>query len=273
MKSKLSRVLGLSLFFAFTLALGQTSESELQLGVAAYKNNHYDEAISHFEKAAQLDPSNISAHLYLATTHTSLYIPGVDSPDNVAEADHAVAEYQEVLGLSSNKEQRVNSSKGIAYLFLNLKRWDDARTYYLMAADIDLNDPEPYYSIGVIAWSQCYRPRMEERARLGLRPDQQLSAKNPEQRKLCDDLRAKNWSVIEDGIMNLDKAINLRPDYDDAMAYMNLMYRERADLECEDPAARNRDLRTADLWVDKAMATKKARAEKAMGPRRNPQPK
>jgi hypothetical protein len=95
-----------------------------------------------------------------------------------------------------------------------------------------------------------------------MRPDAHLSSKNPELKKVCDELRAKNWSVIEDGISKLDKAIQLRPDYDDAMAYINLMYRERADLECADLAARNRDLRTADEWVDKAMATKKARAEK-----------
>ena len=69
--------------------------------------------------------------------------------------------------------------------------------------------------------------------------------------------------MIEDGISQLGKAIELRPDYDDAMAYMNLMYRERADLECGDPAARSRDLKTADEWVDKALGAKKAKAEKA----------
>lgn len=66
---------------------------------------------------------------------------------------------------------------------------------------------------------------------------------------------------LEDGIGQLDKAIQLRPDSDDAMAYMNLMCRERADLECEDLAARSRDLKTADEWVDKTMAVKKAKAK------------
>ena len=47
-----------------------------------------------------------------------------------------------------------------------------------------------------------------------------------------------------------------------SMAYLNLMYRERADLECEDLAARQRDLKTADQWVDKTLAVKKASAEK-----------
>ncbi len=49
------------------------------------------------------------------------------------------------------------------------------------------------------------------------------------------------------------------------MAYMNLMYRERADIQCEDPSARAADLKTADEWVDKTMATKKAKAEKQPG--------
>jgi hypothetical protein len=49
------------------------------------------------------------------------------------------------------------------------------------------------------------------------------------------------------------------------MAYMNLMYRERADLQCDDPAARAADLKTADDWVDLTLAVKKAKAEKQPG--------
>lgn len=144
--------------------------------------------------------------------------------------------------------------------------------YYQIAADLDPNDPEPHYSIGVIAWVQCYQPRMEARAKLGILPDQHLSSKTPGQKQLCDELRAKNWSVIEDGIRELDEAIKLRRNYDDAMAYMNLMYRERADMECDDPAARGRDLKTADEWVDKAIAAKKAKAEKVNPPERSRAP-
>lgn len=266
MTSRLSVLLGIFLFVAVVHDFAQTSEQDLRLGVAAYKDNHYEEAIQHFEKAAELAPNNITAHLYLATAYTSQYIPGVDDPDNISEADHAIAEYQKVLDLNASKEQRVSSCKGIAYLYLNMKHWEDSRKYYQMAADLDPSDPEPNYSIGVIDWSQCYQPRMEARAKLDMRPDQHLSAKIPEQKIVCEELRAKNWSVIEDGIDRLDRAIELRPDYDDAMAYLNLMYRERADLDCEDPAARRHDLKTADEWVDKAMAAKKAKAEKVHPP-------
>jgi hypothetical protein len=60
----------------------------------------------------------------------------------------------------------------------------------------------------------------------------------------------------------LNKAIELRHDYDDAMAYMNLMYRERADIQCGDAKAYAEDLKTADKWVDVTLAVKKLVAEK-----------
>ena len=67
---------------------------------------------------------------------------------------------------------------------------------------------------------------MEERAKLGMKPEEHLSAKNKDQKKVCEELKVKNGPDIQEGIDSLNKAIQLRPDYDDAMAYMNLMYRE-----------------------------------------------
>jgi tetratricopeptide (TPR) repeat protein len=239
------------------------ARDQLNKGVKAYKDNHYEEAIDHFQEAVRLDPALINARMYLATAFVSQYIPGVDSPDNVRTAQQAIDEYQKVIDANPSREQKVNSAKGIAYLYLNMKRWDDAKKYYRMASDLDPNDPEPYYSVGVIDWTACYQPRMEGRAKLGMKPDEHLSAKNKEQKQLCEELKTKNMPAIQEGIDSLNKAIQLRPDYDDAMAYMNLMYRERADVECDDEAARAEDLKAADNWVDKTLATKKAKAEKA----------
>jgi tetratricopeptide (TPR) repeat protein len=155
----------------------------------------------------------------------------------------------------------VNSIKGIAYLYLQMKKFEDAKQYYRKAIDLDPNDPEAYYSIGVIDWTEAYQPRMEARSKLGLRPDEPLKDK-----KVCAQLRDENGQVIQDGIDALNKALSLRQDYDDAMAYMNLMYREKADRECDQPDERAADLKTADEWVDKTMAAKKAKAEKSSGP-------
>lgn len=261
MSSKTWFLLASILLTSMPTLFAQTSESELQLGIEAFKENQYEKAINHFDKAVELNSTNTRAHMYLATAYLSQYIPGVDTDENRSQAEGAILHYRQVLDLSTDRDQRLNAANGIAYIYLNMKNWDEARKYYQMASDIAPNDPEPYYSIGVIDWSRCYQPRMEARARLGMQPDQNLSVENAEQKKLCDELRAENSSVIEDGISMLDKAIQLRLDYDDAMAYMNLMYRERADLQCADPVARSRDLKTADDWVDKAMAAKQAKAK------------
>jgi tetratricopeptide (TPR) repeat protein len=239
------------------------ARDQLNKGVESYKNNHYEQAIDHFQQAVRLDPSLINARMYLATAFVSQYIPGVDSPDNLRTAQQAIDEYQRVIDANPSRDQKVNAAKGIAYLYLNEKKWDDAKKYYRMASDLDPNDPEPYYSIGVIDWTAAYQPRMEERAKLGMRPEENLNPKNKDQKKVCEELKAKNAPAIQEGIDSLNKAIQLRPDYDDAMAYLNLMYREKGDVECDDLAGRAEDLKTADHWVDETLRVKKAKAEKA----------
>jgi len=237
------------------------ARDQINKGVQAYKNAKYEEAIDHFQKAVQLDPTLLNAKLYLATAYMQQYIPGADSPENNKFAEEAIAEFKSVLDQNPPKEQKILALKGIASLYFNMKKMDDAKKYHEMVAELDPNDPEVYYSIAVIDWTQAYQPRLEARAKLGMKP----TDTNIDKKTCADLLKAisANQTVVEDGIAKLQKAIELRPDYDDAMAYLNLMYRERADLECDNPEARSKDLKTADDWVDKTLATKKAKAEKA----------
>jgi tetratricopeptide (TPR) repeat protein len=258
------RLIALSVLFlcCVTAASAQSYDDELNQGVRARKASHVDEAIQHFRRATEMDPRQPQAHMYLAAAYVDGYIPGVESQENILMADQAIEQYQQVLDMGAPASQ-ANTAKRIAYLYLNMKKFEEAKTYYSRASELDPKDPEPYYSVGVISWTQSYSPRMEARARLNLRPEQQLDPKDPKQKQACDDLRAQYSSIIEEGIASLGHAVDLRPDYDDAMAYMNLMYRNRADLNCEDEAARRQDLSTADKWVDKTLAVKKAKRERA----------
>jgi tetratricopeptide (TPR) repeat protein len=233
------------------------ARDQLNKGVAAYKNAKYEQAIDHFKEAVALDASLKNAKLYLATAYAQQYIPGVDSPENLQNANAAIEQYKSVLEQDS---RNVNSIKGIAYLYLQMKKFEDAKNYYRQAIQLDQNDPEAYYSVGVIDWTQAYQPRMEERSKAGLRPDEPLKDK-----KLCAKLREDAGPIIQDGIDNLNKALQLRQDYDDAMAYMNLLYREKADRECDQPDVQKADLKTADDWVNKTMEAKKEKAAKQAG--------
>src|SRR2546426_4703704 len=145
------------------------ARDQLNKGVASYKNAKYEQAIEHFKNAVTLDPGLKNAKIYLATAYLAQYIPGVDSPENLQNANAAIDEYKSVL---DQDPKNVNSIKGIAYLYLQMKKFEDAKTYYRKAIDLDANDPEAYYSVGVIDWTEAYQPRMEERSKLGLRPDE-----------------------------------------------------------------------------------------------------
>lgn len=230
------------------------ARDQLNKGVASYKNAKYEEAIDHFQNAVHLDPQLLNAKLYLATAFAQQYIPDVDTPENNRNAEQAIDAYKTVL---AQDPKNINSVKGIAYLYLNMHKFDQSKEYYLKAAQMDPNDAEPYYSVGVIDWTMSYQPRMKLRQELQLKSDDPIKDK-----KACETLKQQNWATVQDGIDVLNKAMQLRPDYDDAMAYMNLMFREKADIECDDPAARATDLQTAEQWVDQTLATKKAKAAK-----------
>jgi hypothetical protein len=82
-------------------------------------------------------------------------------------------------------------------------------------------------------------------------------------KKLKEELKAQYGPMVEDGIKNLQKALDVDPQYDDAMAYMNLLIRERADL-ADTPEEYKKQVDIADNWVQKALETKKLKAERAM---------
>ena len=80
-----------------------------------------------------------------------------------------------------------------------------------------------------------------------LEADAALSEEGPESRERASDL--------------LDKAIAIDPEYDDAMAYMNLLHRQRADLADTKQEA-EAEVKVADQWVQKALEAKKIKAER-----------
>jgi tetratricopeptide (TPR) repeat protein len=230
------------------------ARDELNKGVAAYKDVKYQLAVDHFKQAVELDPTLVNARLYLATAYANQYVPGSQTDENLQVGEQAIAEFQKVL---ETDPSNLGSISGIASLYFQMKRMDDAKEYYKKQIAIDPTNPEAYYSVGVIDWTQTYQPRMVLRTRLNLKTDDPI--KDPKERQA---LTERNLPLVQEGMEMINKAMEYRQDYDDAMAYLNLLYREKADLE-DNPAAREEDLKTADSWTDKALAIKKAKAQAA----------
>jgi tetratricopeptide (TPR) repeat protein len=243
----------LSVVVLFARQQSAENDPDLNAGIKAYKEARYEDAKQHFARAVAHDPANEKAHMYLGTAYAQEYIPGADSPENNMLGQRAIEQYKIVLELDA---ANANAVKGMAYLFTQMKKFDDAEEQYRKAIEIDPKDPENYYSIGVLDWTRTYQPRMELKAKLNLKPDKPLIRYAE-----CWSVRDANKERVESGIQMLNKAIELRREYDDAMAYMNLMYRERADIQCGDAKANAEDLKTADKWVDVTLAVKKVAEE------------
>jgi tetratricopeptide (TPR) repeat protein len=233
------------------------ARDQLNKGVSAYKNAKYEEAIGHFQKAVQLDPSLPMARLYLATAYAQQVVPDLDSPENLQSAQLAIDGFKEVL---SKDPKDINSLKGIASLYFNIKKYDEARDWQKKVIEVDPNDPEAHYSIGVIDWRLAYRNAVKTLVAAGMQDDGTGNAKMS--KATCATLQQQNTQLVTEGIEYLQKAIDLRPSYDEAMSYINLMYRRKADLDCGNDADRKADLAKADEWREKSMGTRKANEEK-----------
>ena len=68
-----------------------------------------------------------------------------------------------------------------------------------------------------------------------------------------------------DGIEDEKKALEVDPEYENAMAYMNLLIRYRADLDDTKEQYHGR-LKEADSWVQKSLETTKMKAKRKKPP-------
>src|SRR5260370_16176615 len=200
------------------------ARDQLNKGVQAFTAAQYPEACAHFKTAVQLDPGYSAARLYLSTAYMQQYIPGADSPEKKKMAVAAFDNFKAVLKDEPNNSVAIAS---IASLNLNQKKWDEAQQWYEKLIAVEPQNADAYYSMGFIAWSKWYPVYGTARANLGMKQEDPGPIKD---KKGKEELKQKNGPGIEAGLQALDQALKINPEYDDAMAYDNLLARERANL-------------------------------------------
>jgi tetratricopeptide (TPR) repeat protein len=242
----------------------------LNKGVAAYKNAQYDAAIEDFKQAKDLDPGLMNARLYLATAYASQYIPGAPSEQNVRLGTQAVNEFKEVLQLDPNNLSAIDGIGSILFQMAGTpydpKKFEESKSYHQKHIELKPNDPEPYYWIGVIDWTLAFRGNGELRAAYNREHvNKQVRDDDPLPPAVRGEYVSKYGALVDEGVAYLQKSIQLRPDYDDAMAYLNLLYRRKADMvESADERANLK--KQADELIDKVKEIKQKRAEQPQQP-------
>lgn len=207
----------------------------LNQGVAAFKNGQYDQAVEMFKQAKELDPDLINARLYLATAYASQYIPNAPSEENVKRGNQAIAEYQQVLAKDKKNLSAIDGIGSILFQMagqpFDAKKFEESKSYHQKHIEFKPSDPEPYYWVGVIDWTLAFRGNNEMRAEYNRNNiKKQVRDDDPLPSKVREQYAGKYAAIVDEGIKSLDQAIRVKSDYDDAMAYLNLLYRRKADM-------------------------------------------
>lgn len=239
------------------------ARDELNKGVQAFSSGQYDQAIEHFKNAQQYDPALTNARLYLAAAYQAQYIPGAPSPDNLRNAQEAVKINQDILSGDPNNLDALDNLGSLLYNMAGTpfdeQGMQNAKSYQQKHISLSPNDATPYYWIGVIDWRLAYHDNQDMRDEYNHSGKKPLKDTDPLPKDLAAKYSQQQGATVDEGIQALQKAIQLKPDYDDAMGYLSLTYRQKGDMESA-ADARDDDNKQADQLMEKVKAIKQQRA-------------
>ncbi len=239
-----------------------TERLALSNGNKLYKVQKYEEAIREYDKVLAIAPDHWYANYMKSVSLLALYHPGSTHPKDLEFAEKSVESFQKLLKLKAPDAETIDKIHGFYIgLLQNMGRADDAIAffeglvqqdatngdkltnmaqmyakagnfpkaleYYLKRAQIDPTNKEAWYTIGVVCWERSFK---------------QAAMMTVEERE----------QVIRTGMESMDKALAIDSDYMSALAYYNLLWRERAKI-----AAEANDLTSAQEFLAKATELQK----------------
>jgi tetratricopeptide (TPR) repeat protein len=231
------------------------ARDKLNKGVKAFTEMKYDAAAQYFEKTLELDPDFETARMYLATAYTSQFVPGSTDPKSERMAQKGIEMFKQVVDRSKDPTSATytNAMLSIASLYYQLKRYDESKEWCNRVIKSNPQNAEAYYRIAVIDFDDVYE-------KTGVQGEN-VEFMSPEE-------KAQAQKNIDEGLTSLNKALEIRGTYFDAMEYQNLLWREKAKFE-KDPAAKAELIRQADLVSQKALSLRlKAQEEEAKKPKK-----
>jgi TonB family protein len=220
---------------------------------AAYNRGDFQVAAEQFENAVKLEPDNLKAKLLLANTLLQEYIPGTDAGAPIA--DRARRQYLDVLTRDPGNRQATQAMLSLSTV---TRQFAEAHDWALKAMQADATDKGAYYSAAFLDWMMTYPDYAKARAAAGMKPQDPGMIPDADLRQ---SVRTQHSAQIEDGFRMLQVALQLDPDYFDAMAYMNLLYRIEAGI-VDNPSESADLFAKADMWFTKARAAQSTRTRK-----------
>jgi beta-lactamase regulating signal transducer with metallopeptidase domain len=212
------------------------AQENLEMGIRAFTELRYEEAIPLFEKALQLDPAFETARMYLATVYSTQFARNTNAPNREELANKAIELYREVVAKAEDpaKPDEV-AMLNIANLYYVLQQFEEAKVWSRRVLNAYPQEAEAYYRIAMMILNNASRSTGSQGA---------IDSMSPAE-------KSRLQADIDAGLAYLYKALEIRPTFGDAMLGQNLLLREKYMLE-RDEQARAAIKNEAELVSQKA---------------------
>jgi tetratricopeptide (TPR) repeat protein len=207
------------------------AKNQLNEAARAYREARFVEAEQHSREAAQLDPDNKTAPMFIARTIHAQYRPGVQSPENIAKAQQAIEAYQEILKKNPKDEE---AYKAIAYLYGAIKDEDKLRQWISARAASDATEPtkraEAYVVLASKDWDCSFKiteqPGVKTTTVDQTSSKATVSYKKPKEQKDFDTAQ----KCVNQGLAEAENAIKFDPNNESAWSYKTNLLLEASKL-------------------------------------------
>jgi len=203
-----------------------------------------DCALQAFQRAKQLNPSDQRGDaLYVQTLFDG------DRFDTLAKM------YEGQLAKNDKDLAAVN---GLVTVYSRSNDWRKALEWTSRRADIESHDAEAHYGVGVLIHNLLFQKGGSDKSSFDPRPDPNLDPKKappkvPPPFGEEDIIGEERIKMADQGIQYLEKAIEIRPEYKEAMVYINLLYRQKSLAYLENWQEWQKCIDLAESWRNKAL--------------------
>ncbi len=207
------------------------AKNQLNEAARSYREGRFAEAEQHSREAAELDPDNKTAPMFIARTIHAQYRPGVQNPENVAKAQQAIEAYQQILAKNPQDDE---AYKAIAYLYESIKEYDKLRQWISARASSDTTEPEKraeaYIVLASKDWDCSFKiTELPTNKTTTLDPANNkatVSYKKPKDQKDFDQAQM----CVKQGLAEAENAIKFDPNNESAWSYKTNLLLEASKL-------------------------------------------
>ena len=268
--------------------------SELQarrharLGNDHYREGDYAGAVREYQEADQLYPGLPVVVLNLGLACRQQLIPGSRTAENERAVKCALSAFQRLQELKPDdprgeqlyiqtlfdadrydelksiyearlraKPDNMAAIEGMIQVSSRSNDWEQELKWTAKRADLRPDDAEAQYATGVFIWSILYRKGgAGEKAKFDPRPpvNEDDPPKVPPQFYPGEIAGKQRIELANQGLKYLERAVKVRPNYREAIIYLNLLYRQKAFAFFDQPDRWLELLNEADTWRKKAQA-------------------